>query len=295
MGRPDALSRRADHPRGADDNADFTLLTLEVFELRAMEAVTLEGEEAIFMERIQQSTQFDDPVVKALKALDVGELCSDEWTHTEGIVLYRGKVYIPDNPQLHHNLVHAHHSATVARHPRCWKMLELVSWNYWWPGLSRYFAKFVTGCDACNQTKTFLTQKVGKLIPNKVPDQCWQVISVDMIGELPDSKGYNTTLVVVDCLSKQIHAIPTVTSLDSARVTWLFLEHIWHHHRLPEEVISDQGSTFIYNFSCELAALLGVKLTPSTSYHPQTNGQTEHVNQEIEAYFQVFMSHRQDN
>ena len=50
MGRPDALSRQADHPRGVDDNADFTLLTLEVFELRAMEAITLEGEEAIFME-----------------------------------------------------------------------------------------------------------------------------------------------------------------------------------------------------------------------------------------------------
>src|SRR5258707_7927890 len=88
MGRPDALSRWVDHLRGADDNTDFTLLTLEVFELRATEAITLEGEEAIFMERIQQSTQFDDPVVKALKALDAGELHSDEWTHAEGIVLY---------------------------------------------------------------------------------------------------------------------------------------------------------------------------------------------------------------
>src|SRR5258708_1407076 len=102
MGRPDALSRQADHLSGADDNMDFTLLTPEVFELRAMEA--------IFMERIQQSTQFDDPVVKALKALDAGELCSNEWTRAEGVVLYRGKVYVPDNPQLHHDLVHVHHS-----------------------------------------------------------------------------------------------------------------------------------------------------------------------------------------
>src|SRR5258705_4931037 len=120
MGRPDALSRQVDHLRGVDDNTDFTLLTPEVFELRAMEAVTLEGEEAIFMERIQQSTQFDDPVVKALKALDAGELRSNEWMHAEGVVPYRGKVYVLDNPQLCHNLVHAHHSATVARHPGCW-------------------------------------------------------------------------------------------------------------------------------------------------------------------------------
>src|SRR6266404_5521891 len=116
-----------------------------------------------------------------------------------------------------------------------------------------------------------------------------------MIRELLDSKGYNAVLMVVDHLSKQIHAIPTVTSLDSARVAWLFLEHIWHHHGLPEEVISDRGSAFISNFSHELAALLGVKLTPSTSYHPQTDGQMEHVNQEIEAYLHVFISHQQDD
>src|SRR5260221_7091857 len=125
--------------------------------------------------------------------------------------------------------------------------------------------------------------------------QHWQVISVDMIGELPDSKGYNAVLVVVDCLSKQIHTVPTVTSLDSAGVARLFLEHVWCHHRLLEEVISDHGPAFMSNFSRELAALLGVKLTPSTSYHPQTDGQMECMNQEIEAYLRVFVSHRQDD
>src|SRR5260221_1748635 len=170
MGRPDALLRQADHPRGAEDNVDCTLLTPEVFKLRVMEAVMLEGEEAVFMERIRQSDQYDDPVVKALKALDMGELHSDEWMHAEGVVLYQGRVYVLDNPQLCHDLVHAHHSAIVIGHPGHWKMLELVSQNYWWPGLSRYIAKFITGCNACNQPKTFPTQKVGKLIPNKVPD-----------------------------------------------------------------------------------------------------------------------------
>src|SRR5260221_14676691 len=70
---------------------------------------------------------------------------------------------------------------------------------------------------------------------------------------------------------------------------------VTHHHRLPEEVISNCRPTFVSNFSHELAALLRVKLTPSTSYHLQTDGQTECVNQEIEAYLQVFVSHRQDD
>ena len=96
--------------------------------------------------------------------------------------------------------------------------MELVARNYWWPGLSQYVAKFVRGCDTCNQVKTFPTQKVGKLIPNKIPDWCWQIISVDMIGELPESRGYNAIMVIVDRLSKRIHATPTVTALDSAGV-----------------------------------------------------------------------------
>src|SRR5258707_2408676 len=118
MGRPDTLSRQVDHPKGVDDNADCTLLTPEVFKLRVTEAVTLEGEEATFMERIRQSDQYNDPVVKALKALDTAELHSDEWTRAEGVVLYRGRVYVPDDPQLRHDLVHAHHTATVAVEPR---------------------------------------------------------------------------------------------------------------------------------------------------------------------------------
>src|SRR5260370_7687934 len=102
-----------------------------------------------------------------------------------------------------------------------------------------------------------------------------------MIRELLDSKGYNAVLVVVDCLSKRIHAIPTVTSLDSAGVAQLFLEHVWCHHGLPEEVISNRGPTFVSNFLHKLAALLGVKLTPSTSYLPPTNTHPPRLNQEI--------------
>src|SRR5258708_2845224 len=112
-----------------------------------------------------------------------------------------------------------------------------------------------------------------------------------MIGELPDSKGYNAILMVVDHLSKWIHAVPTVTSLDSAGVARLFLEHVWRHHGLPEEVISDHRPTFVSNFLRKPAALLGVKLTPSTSYHLQTDGQMEHLNQETEAYLCDFITH----
>jgi len=101
-------------------------------------------------------------------------------------------------------------------------------------------------------------QKVGKLTPNQVPSCHWEVISVNTIGELLESKGYNTILVVVDRLSKHIHTVATITMIDSAGVAHLFLKHVWRHHRLPEAIISNRGSTFVSNFSRELATLLDI-------------------------------------
>jgi transposase InsO family protein len=121
------------------------------------------------------------------------------------------------------------------------------------------------------------------------------VISVDIIGELPLSRGFDAILVVVDRLSKRIHAIPTTTQMDSSGMAHLFLEYVWRYHGLPDEIISDRGPTFVSRFSHELSELLGITTTPSTAYHPQTDGQTERVNQEIETYLRVFINHRQDN
>ena len=86
-----------------------------------------------------------------------------------------------------------------------------------------------------------------------------------------------------------------MTSVDSEGVARLFLENVWRHHGLPNEIISDRGSAFVSKFSKALATLLGVGLTPSTAHHPQTDGQTERVNQEIETYLRVFINHRQDD
>src|SRR5260370_13003649 len=114
--------------------------------------------------------------------------------------------------------------------------------------ISCYVASYVAGCNACNHCKSFPTQKVGKLMPNQIPTRHWEVISVDTIRELPESKGYNTILVAVDRLSKCIHAVPTVTTVNSTGVAHLFLEHVCRHHRLLEDIISDRGSTSLSTF-----------------------------------------------
>src|SRR5260221_1117995 len=111
----------------------------------------------------------------------------------------------------------------------------------------------MAGCDVCNCCKSFPMQKVGKLTPNQIPTCCWEVISVDIIGELLESKGYNAILVAVDRLSKRIHAMPTVTMVGSAGFARLFLEPVWRHHGLLDAIISHTGCAAVSNFSRELA------------------------------------------
>ena len=108
------------------------------------------------------------------------------------------------------------------------------------------------------------------------------MISVDLIVELPTSHRYDALLVVVDRLSKQVHVIPTTSDINSVGVARLFQDYILRHHGLPEEIISDHGTQFVSQFMRELNKLLGIKTAASTAYHPQTDGQTERINQEIE-------------
>ena len=108
-----------------------------------------------------------------------------------------------------------------------------------------YIAKYVKTCDLCNRTKTFPASPIGKLLPNCIPDRRWQVISVDLIMELPMSHGYNALLVIVDRLSKRAQIIPTTSDISSAGIARLFRDNVWKLHGLPEEVISDRGTHFI--------------------------------------------------
>ena len=262
MGKPDALSRHPDHPSGHKDNWDIMLLPKSVFEICVTECVILNGHNGL-LNHIWECKEFDECISKALENLGKGILHSSKWDCQDGVILHRGHIYVLKDPKLCHNIVDAHHSSQSTGHPRKWKMLELVCRNYWWPGISHYITKFTSGCESCNCCKSFPSKQVGKLMPNPVPSKCWQIVSVDMIGELPDSRGFNAILVVVDRLSKCIHVVPTVTSLDSTGVACLFLENVWQHHGLPKQILSDHSPAFISHFSRELANLLGLYLTNS--------------------------------
>jgi transposase InsO family protein len=85
------------------------------------------------------------------------------------------------------------------------------------------------------------------------------------------------------------------TTINAEDATHLSLREVWKHHGTPQVVLSDRGPQFIARFTHELYKLLGIKLATSMAYHPQTDGQTEHVNQELEGYLCMFTSRQQDD
>jgi len=131
-------------------------------------------------------------------------------------------------------------------------------------------------------------------MPNSILEKPWTHISVDFITKLPLAQGYDSILVVVNRLTKMVHFIPTTEKTLAEGLARLFRDNVWKLHELLESIISDQGLQFMAGLIKELNRMLGIKSKLSTAFHPQIDGQTERVNQELEQYLRMFIDHRQE-
>ena len=131
-------------------------------------------------------------------------------------------------------------------------------------------------------------------MPNSIPEKPWMHISADFITKLPLAQGYNSILVVVDWLTKMVHFIPTTEKTLAEGLARLFRDNVWKLHGLLESIISDRGPQFAAGLIRELNGILGIASKLLTVFHPQTNGQTERVNQELEQYLRMFINYRQE-
>jgi len=171
--------------------------------------------------------------------------------------------------------------------------VELVTRNYWWPGVTRDVGKYVEGCNLCQRMKNRTEEPAGKLKLSEVLKKPWAHLTVDFITKLLVVAGKDVILVVCDQLSKMTHFVAMTEGTSAKGLARLFRDNIWKLHRLPESVVSDRGPQFVAELTKELNRMLGIKTKLSTAFHPQTDGQTERMNQELEQYLRFFIEHRQ--
>ena len=209
------------------------------------------------------------------------------------LVLKERKVYIPKNEELRMEIIWLHHDAPTAGNRGRWKMTELVTRNYWWPGVTKDVGKYVEGCDACQRMKNRTEAPAGKLMMNEVPEKTWTHLTVNFITKLLLVAEKNAILVVCDRLSKMAYFVATTEETIAEGLTRLFRDNVWKLYELPKSVISNRGPQFAAELMKELNRMLGIETRLSTVFHPQTDRQTEWMNQELEQYLQFFTEHRQ--
>jgi len=146
---------------------------------------------------------------------------------------------------LRQQIVQMYHDLPSAGHPGQWKTYELVSRNYWWPGMTTFVKKYITDCDMYQQMKNCPQQPFGPLMPNKVPNGPWEIISMDLITQLPESNGYKAICVIIDRLTKRAHFISINNQFLSKNMAQLLYDKIYPLHRLPLQIILDRGVQYL--------------------------------------------------
>lgn len=200
-----------------------------------------------------------------------------------GLLRYKERICVPDQGDIKRKILDENHKIPYAGHPGYQKLITSLRKEYHWPGMKRDVTEYLARCIECQLIKAEHQHPAGLLQPLPIPEWKWEVITMDFITGLPKSKkGNDSIMIVVDKLSKTAHFIPVQSTYRVAQIANVFMQNIFKLHGLPKTIISDRDVKFTSAFWRTLFEGLGTQLNFSIAYHPQTNGQTERVNQVLE-------------
>jgi hypothetical protein len=207
-----------------------------------------------------------------------------------GVLRKQGRIWIGHNPSLHQKLIQACHSSALGGHSGVPATYIRMKHMFAWKGLKSAVYQYVRTCVMCQQAKPDRSKQPGLLQPLDIPSGAWQTVSMDFVEGLPTFGNANCILVVVDSFTKYGHFIQLHHPFTALSVAKLFLHNIYKLHDMPLAIVSDRDRIFTSQLWKELFSLAGVKLQMSFGYHPQSDGQTERLNQTIETFLRCFVS-----
>ena len=176
----------------------------------------------------------------------------------------------------------SHHSRLTV-HPGGTKMYRDIRRHFWWNGMRRAVAEFVSRCLTCQQVKAEHQRPAGLLQSLPIAEWKWEHITMDFVSGLPRSpKGHDAVWVIVDRLTKSAHFLPMRMTDPVDVLSRLYIREIVRLHGVPVSIISDRDPRFTSRFWPSLQKALGTEVRLSTAYHPQTDGQSERTIQVLE-------------
>jgi hypothetical protein len=237
-----------------------------------------------WLQEVVNSYITDTAMTELLQQLTVKSPDAQGYSLEHGIIKFQGRMVIGANLALQTKLLAQLHDTPLGGHSGIQATYQRAKKLYYWPGMKLAVELYVRQCPICQQAKHSNTKPAGLLQPLPPPACPWEAITMDFIEGLPLSDNANVILVIVDRLTKYAHFLPLKHPYTAATVAKLYLDNIVKLHGVPLSIISDRDKIFTSAFWRELIKAVGTKLHYSTAYHPQTDGQSERVNQCLEQY-----------
>jgi transposase InsO family protein len=207
------------------------------------------------------------------------------------LLLYQGRLVVPNEDNLRTRLIKEAYNQVSTAYSGRDKTYRLIRLRYYWRGILADIERYIKNYYFCHRTDIPRDKIPGFFYFLFIPDRPWQHVTIDFKSIPPSKEGYNMVFVVINYFNKQavfFSCHKTVTAEDIAR---FYIDAIFRYKDLSESIISDRGPQFVSYFWKEFCRILGIKLKLSTAYHPQTDGQTEIINQYIDQRLRPFVNY----
>jgi len=187
----------------------------------------------------------------------------------DGILRFQGRVCVPDDVEVKKLILEEGHKSRLSLHPDMTKMYQDLKETFWWQGMKRDVAQFVSACLTCQKAKVEHQRPGGILQPLEIPVWKWDSISMDFVTHLPRTfRGHDTIWVIVDQLTKSAHFLAMNLRMSMAKLAEMYIKEIVRLHEIPSSIVSDRDPRFTSRFWQTLQEASGTKLTMSSTYHP---------------------------
>ena len=239
---------------------------------------------------LDQQVHNDKSLCKLMFDLERDQDSHPRYTLVQGRLMFKGRLVVPKGASIITTLFKEYHDGPVGGYSRVLKTYKRLKSDFYWAGMKNKIEQYVAACTTCQQHKHSTLFPTGLLQPLQVPSLIWDDLTMDFTEGLPKSEGFDTILVIVDQLSKYAYFIALKHPFSAQSVALIFTKEVVRLHGVPHSIVLDRDKVFMSLFWIELFHLQGTLLKRSSTYHPQTAGQTGVVNRSIESYLRCFAS-----
>ena len=232
------------------------------------------------VDRIKKRQQDDPKSVKLVKKVEEGS--TKDYSVKDGVLWFRNRLCVPNNPKLKKELLKESHVFALTTHPGSTKMCQDLKPYYWLTGMKRDMENYVARCLTCQRVKTEHQRPGGLLQPLPISVWKWDHITMDfVVGMTRTQKHHDAIWVIMHRLTKSSHFLAMKTVFNAEQLADLYIKEIVRLHRIPLSIVSDQDTKFSSKFWQSFQSVMGTELCLSTSFHPQTDGQSERTIQTL--------------